>query len=38
VADRRMIALVHPRGTGGYIVVADKPETARRIEKLFVKG
>jgi hypothetical protein len=38
VTDRRMIALVHPRGTGGYIVVADKPETARRIEKLFVKG
>ena len=38
VSDRRMIALVHPRGTGGYIVVADKPETARRIEKLFVKG
>ena len=38
VSDRRMIALVHPKGAGGYIVVADKPETARRIEKLFVKG
>jgi hypothetical protein len=38
VSDRRMIALVHPRGTGGYIVIADKPETARRIEKLFVRS
>lgn len=38
VADRHMTALVNPTQSGGYIVVADKPRTARRIEKLFVKG
>jgi hypothetical protein len=38
VADRRMSALVQPAGKGGYIVVADTPRKARRIEKLLVKG
>jgi hypothetical protein len=38
VTDRRMIALVNPSGAGGYIVVADTPKIARRIEKLLVKG
>jgi hypothetical protein len=38
VADRHMIALVNPARTGGYIVVADTPKVARRIEKLLVKG
>jgi hypothetical protein len=38
VTDKRMTAVVNPIGPGGYIVVADTPKTARRIEKLFVKG
>jgi hypothetical protein len=38
VADRRMSAVVQPAGNGGYIVVADTPKKARRIEKLLVKG
>lgn len=38
VADRHMVALVNPTGRGGYIVVADSARTAKRMEKLFVKG
>jgi hypothetical protein len=38
VADRHMSALVQPAGKGGYIVVAETPKKARRIEKLLVKG
>lgn len=37
VADRRLIALVTPARAGGYIVVADTPKKARRVEKLLVK-
>lgn len=37
VADRSLVALVAPAGTGGYIIVADSPDTARRMEKLLVK-
>ncbi len=38
VSDRRMIALVSPVARGGYIVVADSAKTARRMEKLLIKG
>jgi hypothetical protein len=38
VADRRMIALVNPAKTGGYIVVADNPKVAKRMQKLFTRG
>jgi Protein of unknown function (DUF3379) len=38
VADRHMSALVQPAGKGGYIVVAETPKKARRIERLLVKG
>jgi hypothetical protein len=38
VEDRHMTALVNPAGAGGYIVVANTPKAARRIEKLLVKG
>ena len=38
VAEARLVALVSPAGTGGYIVVAESAKTARRMEKLFVKG
>lgn len=38
VSDRRMSALVSPARTGGYIVVADTPRTARRMAKLFVRS
>lgn len=34
VADRRMVALASPAATGGYILVADSPNVARRTEKL----
>lgn len=35
VSDRRMVALVNPAGTGGYIVAAS---TARRMERLLIKS
>jgi len=38
VADRRMIALVNPAKSGGYIVVADSPKVAKRMQKLFRRG
>lgn len=38
VSDRRMVALVNPAGTGGYIVVANSASTARRMERLLVKS
>ena len=38
VSDRRMTALVNPAAGGGYIVVADSARTAKRLEKLLVKG
>jgi hypothetical protein len=38
VTDRHMVALVSPAGAGGYIVVADSAKTAKRMEKLFVRG
>lgn len=38
VADRHMVALVNPAGTGGYIVVADTAKTAKKMERLLVKG
>jgi hypothetical protein len=38
VADRRMTAVVNPTASGGYIVVAETPKAARRIEKVLVKG
>jgi hypothetical protein len=36
VKSGKRVALVSPVGDGGYIVVADSPETARRFEKLIV--
>jgi hypothetical protein len=33
-----MVALVSPVGAGGYIVVANSARTAKRMEKLIVKG
>jgi Protein of unknown function (DUF3379) len=38
VADRRMIALVNPAKSGGYIVVADSPKVAKRMQRLFRRG
>jgi hypothetical protein len=38
VADRRMIALVSPAKQGGYIVVADTPKVAKRMQRLFRRG
>lgn len=38
VADRRMVALVSPSGSGGYIVVATSAKAAKRMEKLLVRG
>lgn len=38
VEDRRMVALVSPAGKGGFIVVADSPKNAKRVEKLLVRG
>jgi hypothetical protein len=38
VTDRRMTAVVNPTASGGYIVVAQTPKAARRIEKVLVKG
>jgi len=38
VADRRMIALASPAKSGAYIVVADSPKIARRMQKLFTRG
>lgn len=38
VADRRMIALANPARSGGYIVVADSPQIAKRMQRLFVRG
>ena len=38
VADRRMIALVNPAKSGGYIVVADSPKIAKRMQRLFRRG
>jgi hypothetical protein len=38
VADRRMIALVSPAKHGGYIVVADSPKVAKRMQRLFRRG
>jgi hypothetical protein len=38
VADRRMIALVSPAKHGGYIVVADSPQVAKRMQRLFRRG
>jgi len=38
VADRRMVALMTPAGTGAYIVVADSAKAARSVEKLIIHG
>ena len=38
VTDRQLVALVSPVRDGGYIVVADSAKTAKRMEKLIVKG
>jgi hypothetical protein len=38
VADRQLVALVSPVRDGGYIVVADSAKTAKRMEKLIIKG
>ena len=38
VEDRHMVALVGPAAGGVYIVVAQSPRAARRVEKLFVKS
>jgi hypothetical protein len=38
VAKHRMVALAAPAGTGGYIVVADSEEIARRLEKVLIKS
>ena len=38
VADRRMIAFVNPAKSGGYIVVADSPKVAKRMQRLFRRG
>jgi hypothetical protein len=38
VKDRELVALVSPVRDGGYIVVADSAKTAKRMEKLIVKG
>lgn len=38
VADRRMIALASPAKAGAYIVVADSPKVAKRMQRLFRKG
>jgi hypothetical protein len=38
VTDRRMTAVVNPTASGGYIVVAQTPKAARRIEKVLVKS
>jgi hypothetical protein len=38
VEDRRMTALVSPAKTGGYIVVADSPKVAKRMQRLFRRG
>jgi hypothetical protein len=38
VRDRQMVALVSPVRDGAYIVVADSAKTAKRMEKLIVKG
>jgi hypothetical protein len=38
VADRRMVALMTPAGSGAYIVVADSAKAARSVEKLIVRG
>ena len=33
-----MVSLVTPARNGAYIVVADSAKTAKRMEKVFVKG
>jgi hypothetical protein len=38
VEDRRVVALMGPAGRGGYIVVAQSPKAAKRVEKLLVRG
>ena len=38
VSDRRMTALVNPAKSGGYIVVADSPRVAKRMQRLFRRG
>jgi hypothetical protein len=38
VADRRMVALMTPAGSGAYIVVADSAKAAKSVDKLFVRG
>jgi hypothetical protein len=38
VADRQMVALLSPTGSGVYIVVAQSSSAAKRVEKLFVKS
>ena len=38
VAQNRMVALAAPAGNGGYIVVADSEEIARRLEKVLIKS
>ena len=38
VSDQRLVALMSPARDGAYIVVAASAETARRIEKLLVRG
>jgi hypothetical protein len=37
VADRRMVALMSATPAGGFIVVAESPESARRVEKLLLR-
>ena len=38
VADQRLTALLSPAPTGAFIVVAESPKAARRVQKLFVHG
>lgn len=37
VADRRMVALMTPAGSGAYIVVAGSAEAARIVDRLFLR-
>ncbi|MES2564771.1 MAG: DUF3379 family protein [Pseudomonadota bacterium] len=38
VSDRQMTALVTPAKAGSYIVVADSPKVAKRMQRLFRRG
>lgn len=38
VSDRQMTALATPANAGSYIVVADSPKVAKRMQKLFRRG